>query len=210
VKLTTTPNHKDLTESSWAERCRILAIPPASEVDPKVPLPDQLSQNISAIKAIHARAEQDVSQHQRTVECVTAFFGRPAFLYSILLVITLWILPNVLPRRFNLPRFDPPPFDWLERTVTLSSFLMTTGVLITQNREEKLASRRAHLSLQLNLLAEQKTAKLIALVEELRRDLPSVKNRHDPEAEVMKQSADPHTVMDALEEELLKELAELQ
>ena len=209
MKIVTTPNRKDPVESSWVEHRQTL-IPPALEVEPTAPLPEHLSQNISAIKAMHARAEQDVSQHQRTVECVTAFFGRPMFLYSILLVVTLWILPNVLPRRFNLPRFDPPPFNWLERTVTLSSFLMTTGVLITQNREEKLASRRAHLSLQLNLLAEQKTAKLIALMEELRRDLPSVKNRHDPEAEVMKQSADPHIVMNALEEELLKELAELQ
>jgi len=33
-----------------------------------------------------------------------------------------------------------------------------------------------------SLLAEQKTAKLIALIEELRRDLPEVTNRHDPEA----------------------------
>ena len=163
MKIVTTPNRKDLAESSCVEHRRTL-IPPALEGDPTVDLSDHLSQNILAIKAMHARAEQDVSQHQRTVECVTAFFGRPTFLYSIMIVVTLWILPNVSPRRFNLPRFDPPPFNWLERTVTLSSFLMTTGVLITQNREEKLASRRAHLSLQLNLLAEQKTAKLIALM----------------------------------------------
>jgi uncharacterized membrane protein len=173
-------------------------------------MPDHLSQNISAIKSMYVRAEQDVSKHQRAVEGVTAFFGRPAFLYTILLLVALWVLPNVLPRRFGLPHFDPPPFDWLERTITVSSFLMTTGVLIKQNRQEKLAERRAHLSLQLNLLTEQKTAKLIALVEELRRDLPTVRDRHDPEAEVMKQSADPHIVIDALEEALLQELEELQ
>jgi len=50
---------------------------------------------------------------------------------------------------------------------------MTVGVLIKQNRQEKLAEQRAQLSLQLNLA---KIAKLIALVEELRCDLPNIKS----------------------------------
>ncbi len=154
---------------------------------------------------MYTHAEQDVSQHQRAVEGVTAFFGRPVFLYSILLVVGLWVLPNILPRRNGIPHFDPPPFNWLGETITLSSFLMTTGVLVTQNRQEKLAQRQADLILQLNLLTEQKTAKIIALVEELRDDIPSVRDRHDPEAEVMKQSADPHTVIKALEEGVLEQ-----
>jgi uncharacterized membrane protein len=64
--------------------------------------------------------------------------------------------------------------------------------------------------LQLHLLSEQKIAKLITLVEELRSDLPNVGDRHDPGAEAMKQAVDPHAVLDALEETLAAELAELQ
>ena len=37
--------------------------------------------------------------------------------------------------------------------------------------------------------------KLIHLMEELRRDLPSVKNRYDAEAEAMKQPTDPHRIL---------------
>jgi len=48
------------------------------------------------------------------------------------------------------------------------------------------------------------------LVEELRCDLPNIKNRCDPEAEVMKQPADPQMVVEALEKTLAEELAELQ
>lgn len=40
----------------------------------------------------------------------------------------------------------------------------------------------AHLDLKVTLLTGQKAAKLIDLLEELRRDLPNVRNRHDPEA----------------------------
>lgn len=177
---------------------------------PTAPLPEPIGRNIEAIVALHTSAERSVPRHQRTVEAASDFFGRPAFLYSILLLAALWMLLNVLPQRFGLLQFDPPPFTWLEFSLSLGSLLTTTGVLIKQNRQEKLAEQRAQLGLQLNLLSEQKVAKLIALIEELRRDLPIVQDRYDPEVEVLKQAADPHVVMDTLEERLAEELAELQ
>ena len=116
---------------------------------------------------------------------------------------------NVLPD-LGLPQFDPPPFDLLQLTLGIISLPMTIAVLIKQDRQEKLAEQRAQLSLQLNLLSEQKIAKLIGLVEELRRDLPNVEDRYDPEVEIMKEAADPQAVMTALEETLTQELAALQ
>jgi len=176
---------------------------------PIVPLPDPIGHNIEAIVALHTSAERNVPRHQRILEAATTFLGRPAFLYISLLVVALWILPNVLPH-LGLAQFDPPPFDLLQLSLGIISLPMTIAVLIKQDRQEKLAEQRAQLSLQLNLLSEQKIAKLIALIEELRRDLPDVKNRYDPEAEVMKQAADPEMVMDTLEKSLAEELAELQ
>ncbi|MBI5442314.1 MAG: hypothetical protein HY900_14015 [Deltaproteobacteria bacterium] len=49
-------------------------------------------------------------------------------------------------------------------------------------------------------MTEQKTAKLIDLMEELRRDLPDVINRHDPDAAVLQQSMNPDQVLAALDE----------
>jgi len=49
-------------------------------------------------------------------------------------------------------------------------------------------------------LTEQKAAKLIDLLEELRRDLPNVRNRHDPEAAALQQSMNPDLVLAALDE----------
>lgn len=177
---------------------------------PIAPLPDPIGQNIEAIVSLQTSAERNLPGHHRAVEGVAAFFGRPASLYINLLVVALWMLFNVLPQSLGLPQFDPPPFNWLEVSLSISSLLMTIGVLIKQNRQENLAEQRAQLSLQLNLLSEQKIAKLIAMVEELRCDLPNVKNRYDPEVEVMKQAADPHIVVNALEKTLAEELAELQ
>lgn len=51
----------------------------------------------------------------------------------------------------------------------------------------------------MTLLVEQKVTKVIALIEELRRDLPSVQNRVDSQAEAMQEVVDPQTVLSALE-----------
>ena len=82
------------------------------------------------------------------------------------------------------------------------SRITSTGVLIYQARQEKVAEERSHLTLQLNLLTEQKIAKLIALVEELRTDLPNVRNRHDSEAFEMQKTTNPQVVLNALKETL--------
>ncbi len=61
------------------------------------------------------------------------------------------------------------------------------------------AERRSELDLQINLLSEQKLAKVIALLEELRRDIPPIHNREDPVAHAMTKPLDPRAVIWALE-----------
>ncbi len=165
-------------------------------------LPNHVSQQIDTIAELRAQAERRINFHQRTIETVTANLGRPLFLNLVLIFVAGWVIVNVFPQRLGLQRFDPPPFAWLEWLISLGALLLAIIILITQNRQARLAERRAELDLQVNLLAEQKVAKLIALVEELRRDLPSVKNRVDPEAEAMQEAANPHAVLEALEEKL--------
>ena len=58
----------------------------------------------------------------------------------------------------------------------------------------------AVLDLKVMLLTEQKAAMLGDLMEALRRDLPNVKNRHDPEAAALRQSMNPDLVLAALDE----------
>lgn len=165
-------------------------------------LPDHVSQQVDTIAALHERGESDVSIHQRTIEKVTAFLGRPLFLNLTIAAILLWIGLNASARRLAVSPFDPAPFPLLAWLVSTGGLLLTIVVLITQNRQARLAERRAQLDLQVSLLSEQKIAKMIALMEELRRDIPSVRNRHDPEAEAMSEAADAHAVLDALEERL--------
>jgi len=160
---------------------------------------DPINQNIDAVVAMHNIAEQQVDPHQRKVESLTAWLGRPQFFYGILAGVSLWMLVNSLSPLFGQSKRDAPPFFWLQGAVGLGALLMTTVILITQNRQGKLAERREQLDLQMSLLTEQRTAKIIDLLEELRRDIPSVQNRVDLEAEALTKTVDPHEVLAALE-----------
>jgi uncharacterized membrane protein len=160
---------------------------------------ENLNENVAALTSLRARAEREVNRHQRWVERFTAQVGRPRSLYLIGTIATGWMGWNLLAPRMDVRPFDPPPFDWLQGLVGLAALLVTTTILTTQSRQTRDFERRAELELQVNLLAEQKIAKLIALVEELRRDIPSVMNRVDPVADIMQEPVDPHAVLSALE-----------
>ena len=163
--------------------------------------PDPINQNIDAVVALHNFAEQQVDPHQRKVETLTAWLGRPQFFYGILVGVSTWMLINGLAAHFGR-HWDDPPFAWLQGAAGLGGLLMTTVVLITQNRQGKLAERREQLDLQMSMLTEQRTAKIIDLLEELRRDMPSVRNRVDLEAEALTKTVDPHEVLATLESKM--------
>lgn len=179
-------------------------VPPASPPDPLdtafASERDQLSQNIDAVLEFYTREEKKISRWQRILERISLCIGQPIFLGFILLFVAIWILANILLRKFGMAEFDPAPFFWLQGIVGLGALLTATVVLTKQNRLAKLEEQRAHLDLKVTLLTEQKAAKLIDLLEELRRDLPNVRDRHDPKAAAMQQSMNPDLVLAALDE----------
>jgi uncharacterized membrane protein len=161
---------------------------------PQQPLPGHIGQNIQTVADLAADAERRVGRHQRSIERLTGMLGRPATTYAIGVVIVAWTVANELAPRYGLRPVDPPPFPLMQGGVAIAALLIAVVILTTQNRVARMNEQRAHLDLQVNLIAEQKVAKLIALIEELRRDLPSVVNRSDPVAEAMTEALDLHSV----------------
>ncbi|OIQ88181.1 hypothetical protein GALL_299530 [mine drainage metagenome] len=176
------------------------ALPPDSPNAPYESERDQISQNIDAVLDFYTREEKKISYWQRNLERISLFIGQPFFLGFILFFVVLWVLLNITLRQLGHVEFDPAPYFWLQGIVGLGALLTTTVVLTKQNRLAKLEEQRAHLDMKVTLLTEQKAAKLIDLLEELRRDLPNVRNRHDPEAASLQQSMNPDLVLAALDE----------
>jgi len=56
------------------------------------------------------------------------------------------------------------------------------------------------LKLEVAIVNETKTAKIIELLEEMRRDNPALPNRTDEEAAAMAEPVDPLSVLDAIKQ----------
>ncbi len=165
-------------------------------------LNDQIDHNIEAVRELERRVDRGLDPATLRFRVLAARIGQPNFLRAVVAFVVLWILVNQLTPLFQVKSFDPFPFFVLQGLIGTSALMTSLVVLIGQNREAILEAQRAHLDLQLSLLAEQKITKLIALLEELRRDIPSVSNRHDQVAEGMQESADPEAILGAMGEEL--------
>ncbi len=144
---------------------------------------------------LQARAERNSTRHHRAVNAARMFLGRPIVLYGIVLSASLWALVNTVGPSVGIAAPDPPPFDILQGVVGLSGLIVAMVIVSAQNHQATLIAQREDFDLRLNLLAERKTAKIIELLEELRRDLPSVANRRDTEAEILQHPADPRAVL---------------
>jgi uncharacterized membrane protein len=162
-------------------------------------LPEHVNDNIQAVHELHQKSARGVHRGQRVVESLTRYLGKPRTLYVLLAGVLVWISYNQSLSVAGGRPFDSPPYFYLQGVIAVYAAFMTTIVLITQNRQTKEVERNAHLGFQVNLLAEQRTAKIIALLEELRRDLPNVRNRVDPVAEALQQAVPATAVSSALD-----------
>jgi uncharacterized membrane protein len=163
-------------------------------------LADRIDQNIEGVVALQRREWEQIGPSQRRVERISRFMGRPLYLVCVLGLAALWISGNAIAPHFGYTAVDPAPFEMLQGMLSLTALITTTIVLIAQNRQTKLEQQHTHLGLQVNLLTEQKVTKLINLIEELRRDMPMVKDRHDPQAVQLQEGADTEQVLSAIED----------
>ncbi|MEO7541710.1 MAG: DUF1003 domain-containing protein [Sphingomicrobium sp.] len=163
-------------------------------------LPAHIEEAVQAIASLHAAHEQDASPLQRIVERATSRAGRPAFVALLTGVVVAWVALNFGLIRLGRSPIDEPPFFWLQGAITLTALYMTILILTTQRREDELTGLREQLTLELAILGEQKAAKIIALLEEMRRDDPHMSDRRDPHADALSTPADPNAVLEALKE----------
>jgi uncharacterized membrane protein len=162
-------------------------------------LPDSVNENLCTIADYCARHEEEVSWAQSFIEKLSVFLGSPGYVAGNVVFIVCWIILNLAAPALDFEQFDEPPFFWLQGFVSLNAFIISTTVLIRQNRMSKLAEHNAHLDLQISLLAEEKTSKIIAMLDAIRRDSPILPDKDDAEAEELSHSADTSSVLEAIE-----------
>jgi uncharacterized membrane protein len=162
-------------------------------------LPNHVEDTVNAIAQLHARHDERASLAQRIVEATTAIVGSARALAVVLLLACVWISINLFLPVAGFRAFDPPPFQWLELMLTMVALLLAILILATQRRADALADSRERVTLEAVLTTDQKTSKIVQLIEELRRDMPTVPDRIDPEAHDMSKKVAPDAVLGALD-----------
>ena len=163
-------------------------------------LTQQAEEAASAIAKLHNEHHSRAGPLQRWVERMTGLFAQPVFTPLLTMVVLAWIAVNVFLETAGYAAPDPPPFVYLALLVALAALYLTGMILATQQRAGELATHRDQMTLELAILAEQKTAKLIQLVEKLRFDHPDIADSDDEEAKNMSAPADLHDMLDAIKQ----------
>ena len=162
-------------------------------------LPDHIKATVAAISDLHAEHYRKAGRLQRMVSLTTAVLAKPRTLGVLTVAIAGWVALNLLLLVSGRHMLDEPPFPYLADAASIVALYLTTIILITQRHDDHLATRRDQLTLELAILSEQKSAKIIGMLEEMRRRESGQAHPQDGHAEVLSQSAHPREVLNALQ-----------
>ena len=128
--------------------------------------PDAPSSNVARIAKLEAEALGARSLSARCATGLIRFAGTTTFAVVHLVWFVAWIAVNtgLVP---GMRRFDPYPFNFLTLVVSLEAIFLSIWILIGQNEMEHLADRRAHLDLQINMLAEQESTAAVRMLQRI-------------------------------------------
>jgi uncharacterized membrane protein len=152
--------------------------------------------NIAALMEVRRRAERRRTVSDRIADAVTAFAGSMWCVYAHAFAFGGWIVvnrgwvPGVKP-------FDPFPFVMLAMIASVEAIFLSTFILISQNRMQRLADQRAELDLQISLLTEHELTRAVQLIDAVaeRVGAPRPPER---EMEEIKKDVNPQKVVEQI------------
>jgi uncharacterized membrane protein len=160
--------------------------------------PDPASRNIQAIAALERDALHERTALDRLTDAITSAAGSPLFVAAHLIVFTAWLAFNSL----SVDAIDPYPYSLLTLAVSLEAIILSAFVLMSQNRMTRQADKRAHLDLQVNILAEQELTAILHMVHALCKEAGVSVTARDVQVEHLLQETDIHRIAVKVDEEL--------
>jgi uncharacterized membrane protein len=155
-----------------------------------------LERNIDALKQRKLQEERQATRQEKLAEAITRFTGSMLFVYIHFGIFGFWIVANLgwIPW---VPKWDES-FVVLAMWASVEAIFLSTFVLISQNRMQAVADKRADLDLQISLLAEHEITKVATLVAAI-ADRLDVRSEVDDELNEISQDVAPEAVLDEIE-----------
>jgi uncharacterized membrane protein len=128
--------------------------------------PPPSDRNVRLIAEMERKALQERTVADRLSDVVTRITGSGLFATANVALFAVWIIVNTTGFG-NIKPFDPFPFNFLTLVVSLEAIFLAIFVLMSQNRMTRTADKRAHLDLQIDLLAEQELTTMLQMLHAL-------------------------------------------
>lgn len=154
-------------------------------------------QNVKAVVELERQAFHQRSPMERFTDAVTNLAGSRTFIIAHAVWFAAWMFFNRMPGTY-----DPYPYSLLNVLVSLEAIFLTSFVLMTQNRMNRQADRRAHLDLQVNLLAEQELTTILQMLYALCRKAGTCARVGDAPVQQLLKETDIIQLAEVLEKEL--------
>jgi uncharacterized membrane protein len=176
--------------------CVVLRAMPSPSPDVNAQLEELVKRNVETIAKLEQAMLGQRTRGDMFADAIAQFCGSMAFVYVHIFVLGGWIFWNL----FAAIRFDPPPFTMMNSMVAIEAIFLTTFVLISQNRQQKIADRRNLLDLQINMLAEQENSQMLSMLQALLRYHGL--NAKNPEVEALQQMTDPEVLASHIDQSM--------
>lgn len=115
------------------------------------------------IQTFKTNAKNKRTLADKFADAVTSFAGSFLFLLANVVFFAVWIILNTDIFKGVQP-FDPYPFILLTTIVSLEAIILSTAVLISQNRETKVNDLRSEIDARIDIISEEKVTKCLELL----------------------------------------------
>jgi uncharacterized membrane protein len=138
---------------------------------------------------------------ERLADGVGIFAGSVPFVLLHLVLLIVWLLVNCGKIPGARP-FDPYPFQLLGVLVAVEAVILSSFILMRQNRMMRRGERRDHLNLQVDLLAEKEITSLLQMVRAICGQMGLQNIAADKDIRELSQNTSIESLTQSLEQKL--------
>ena len=165
------------------------------------PLPG-FHRGVETLASVKSELHRRERPSERVADFFTAFSGSMGFVYFHALWFGAWVTWNtgLVP---GLAPFDPYPFGLLTMLVSLEAIFLSTFVLISQNREQRVNWIQDEIQTQIGLYQEQELTQVLRIVHRIEKHL-GLKDADEEHVRAMERMVDSDDLFRQIEEMVLK------
>jgi uncharacterized membrane protein len=157
--------------------------------------------HIDSIVKQEEEALESRSSSERLADSVGVFAGSLPFVVLHLVLVISWLAMNS-GQISGIRPFDPWPFSLLGVIVAVEAVILSSFILMRQNRMMRRGERRDHLNLQVDLLAEKEITTVLRMVSAICGHMGLHSLTADKDIRELSQNTSIESLSQALEDKL--------